>query len=146
MAYNIPDFNIVVLPDETVAESKECIRAALNSNILLLPSKRITVNPTPADLLKKGSCSDLAVAVGLLVVMDVAPAEKVHSYIIMGELDLDGRVFPISGVLPTAINAKWENKGAISSRGNGVEAAWVKNIAISVATTALNQPYFPQEF
>nr|CAH7731818.1 unnamed protein product [Callosobruchus chinensis] len=53
MANGIPAFNVVGLPDKTVAESKERIRAALNSINLLLPPKRITVNLSPADLLKK---------------------------------------------------------------------------------------------
>ncbi|MCA7010111.1 YifB family Mg chelatase-like AAA ATPase [Wolbachia endosymbiont of Tribolium confusum] len=122
--------NIVGLPDKTVAESRERIRAALNSINLLLPPKRITVNLSPADLLKEGSHYDLAIAVGLLVVMNVIPVEKVQSYIIMGELALDSRVIPISGVLPTAINAKQANKGVICPRGNGVEASWVKNVSI----------------
>ncbi len=86
------------MPDKTVAESRERIRAALNSINLLLPPKRITVNLSPADLLKEGSHYDLAIAVGLLVVMNVIPVEKVQSYIIMGELALDSRVIPISGV------------------------------------------------
>lgn len=130
MANGIPAFNIVGLPDKTVAESKERIRAALNSINLLLPPKRITVNLSPADLLKEGSHYDLAIAIGLLVVMNVIPVEKVQSYIIMGELALDGRVIPVSGVLPTAINAKQANKGVICPRGNGVEASWVKNVSI----------------
>ncbi len=130
MANGIPAFNIVGLPDKTVAESKERIRAALNSINLLLPPKRITVNLSPADLLKEGSHYDLAIAIGLLVVMNVIPVEKVQSYIIMGELALDGRVIPVSGVLPTAINAKKANKGVICPRGNGVEASWVKNVSI----------------
>ncbi len=130
MANGIPAFNIVGLPDKTVAESRERIRAALNSINLLLPPKRITVNLSPADLLKEGSHYDLAIAIGLLVVMNVIPVEKVQSYIIMGELALDGRVIPVSGVLPTAINAKKDNKGVICPRGNGVEAVWVKNVSI----------------
>ncbi len=71
-------------------------------------------------MLKEGSHYDLAIAVGLLVVMNVIPVEKVQSYIIMGELALDSRVIPISGVLPTAISAKQVNKGVICPRGNGV--------------------------
>lgn len=57
MANGIPAFNIVGLPDKTVAESRERIRVALklNSINLLVTSKRITVNLSPADLLKEGS-------------------------------------------------------------------------------------------
>ncbi|WP_224721453.1 YifB family Mg chelatase-like AAA ATPase [Candidatus Wolbachia massiliensis] len=122
--------NIVGLPDKTVAESKERIRAALNSINLLLPPKRITVNLSPADLLKEGSHYDLAIAIGLLAVMNVIPIAKVQSYIIMGELALDSRVISVSGVLPAVINAKQKNKGVICPRENGVEASWIKNVAV----------------
>nr|CAH7719608.1 unnamed protein product [Callosobruchus chinensis] len=130
MANGIPAFNVVGLPDKTVAESKERIRAALNSINLLLPPKRITVNLSPADLLKEGSHYDLAIAIGLLVVMSVIPVEKVQSYIMMGEMALNGRVIPVPGVLPTAINAKKANKLVICPKGNGVDASWVNNVSI----------------
>lgn len=130
MANGLPAFNIVGLPDKTVAESKERVRAALNSINLLLPPKRITVNLSPADLLKEGSHYDLAIAIGLLVVMDIIAVEKVHQYIIMGELALDGRVIPISGVLPATIHAKREEKGLICPRENGIETAWIKGVSI----------------
>lgn len=73
--------------------------------------KRITVNLSPADLLKEGSHYDLAIAIGLLVVMDIIAIKKVHQYIIVGELALDGRVISISGVLPATIHPKLEEKG-----------------------------------
>ncbi len=130
MANGVPAFNIVGLPDKTVAESRERIRAALNSINLLLPPKRITINLSPADLLKEGSHYDLAIAIGLLVVINVIPVEKVQSYIIMGELSLDSRVISVSGVLPAVINAKQKNKGIICPRGNGIEASWVKNVSV----------------
>lgn len=130
MANGLPAFHIVGLPDKTVAESKERVRAALNSINLLLPPKRITVNLSPADLLKEGSHYDLAIAIGLLVVMNIIAVEKIHQYIIMGELALDGRVIPVSGVLPATIHAKQEQKGVICPRENGIEASWVKGVSI----------------
>ncbi|MDG7056658.1 MAG: YifB family Mg chelatase-like AAA ATPase [Wolbachia endosymbiont of Penenirmus auritus] len=130
MANGVPAFNIVGLPDKTVAESRERIRAALNSINLLLPPKRITINLSPADLLKEGSHYDLAIAIGLLVVMNVIPVEKVQPYIIMGELALDSRVISVSGVLLAVINAKQKNKEIICPRGNGIEASWVKNVSV----------------
>lgn len=132
LANGIPAFTIVGLPDKTVAESKERIRAALNSINLLLPPKRITVNLSPADLLKEGSHYDLAIAVGLLAVMNTI---TVNSHIIMGELALDGRVMPVSGVLPAAICAKQEHRGIICPKENGSEAAWVKDVSIIAVET-----------
>ncbi len=126
MANGIPAFNIVGLPDKTVAESRERIKAALNSINLIIPPKRITVNLAPADLLKEGSHYDLAIAIGLLIVMNIITVGNVDPYVVMGELALDGRVMHVSGVLPAIIHAKQMNKGIICPKGNGVEAAWVK--------------------
>ena len=58
----LPNFIIVGLPDKAVAESKERVRAALQSMGLSLPAKRIVVNLAPADLLKEGSHFDLPIA------------------------------------------------------------------------------------
>lgn len=133
IANGIPAFNIVGLPDKTVAESKERIRAALNSINLSLPPKRITVNLSPADLLKEGSHYDLAIAMGLLTVIGTIPAGSIDHYVVIGELALDGGIMPISGTLPTAIYAKKESKGLICPKGNGLEAIWAKEISILAA-------------
>ena len=84
----MPAFAIVGLPDKAVAESRERIRAAFTALGLKLPAKRITVNLSPADLLKEGSHFDLPLALGLLVGMEVIPQEKVSPYIALGELGL----------------------------------------------------------
>ncbi|WP_255585983.1 magnesium chelatase domain-containing protein [Wolbachia endosymbiont of Mansonella ozzardi] len=70
-------------------------------------------------MLKEGSHYDLAIAIGLLVVMNATPVEKVQPYIIIGELALDSRVISVLGVLPAAINAKQKNK-----RNNLSEGKW----------------------
>ena len=62
----LPAFTIVGLPDKAIAESRERVRAALQSLGLSLPAKRITVNLAPADLFKEGSHFDLPIALGLL--------------------------------------------------------------------------------
>ena len=62
----MPAFTIVGLPDKAVAESRERIRAAFTALGLKLPAQRITVNLSPADLVKEGSHIDLTLAVGLL--------------------------------------------------------------------------------
>ena len=88
----LPAFTIVGLPDKAIAESKERVRAALQSLGLSLPAKRITINLSPADLFKEGSHFDLPVALGLLAVMGVIPNEVLADYIALGELGLDGSV------------------------------------------------------
>lgn len=120
----LPAFTIVGLPDKAVAESKERVRAALQSLGLSLPAKRITINLAPADLLKEGSHFDLPVAMGLLVGMGVIPAEEVSSYLVLGELGLDGSIIPVNGVLPVAIKANSRNMGLICPASQGSEAVW----------------------
>ena len=63
----LPSFDIVGLPDTSVKESRERVRAALKNSGLIFPMTRITVNLAPADLKKDGSGLDLPIAVGILV-------------------------------------------------------------------------------
>jgi len=72
----MPAFNIVGLPDKSIAESKERVRSALQSLGLSMPAKRITINLAPADLLKEGSHFDLPVAMGILICMGIIPQEE----------------------------------------------------------------------
>ncbi|MEE6207515.1 MAG: magnesium chelatase domain-containing protein, partial [Alphaproteobacteria bacterium] len=120
----LPAFNIVGLPDKTVAESKERVRAAFNTMGVELPAKRITVNLAPADLLKEGSHFDLPIAMALLAGLGIVPTEEIASYIIIGELGLDGSIMPVNGVLPVAIHANRSHKGLVCPETQGSEAAW----------------------
>ena len=107
----LPSFTIVGLPDKAVAESRERVRAALQSLGLSLPAKRITINLAPADLLKEGSHFDLPVALGLLIGMGILPQEELSGYVVLGELSLDGSIVSVNGILPTAIKANSQNRG-----------------------------------
>lgn len=109
---------------KAIAESKERVRAALQSLGLSLPAKRITINLSPADLFKEGSHFDLPVALGLLAVMGVIPNEVLADYIALGELGLDGSVIAVNGVLPAAIHANTRDKGLICPADSGSEASW----------------------
>lgn len=106
----LPSFNIVGLPDKAVSESKERVRAALNSLSIALPPKRITVNLAPADVPKVGNHYDLPIALALLAALDVIPAETTQNSIVMGELALDGSIGPIVGALPAAFIALEQGK------------------------------------
>lgn len=130
IANGIPAFNIVGLPDKAVAESKERIRAALNSIALSLPAKRITVNLAPADLVKEGSHYDLAIALGILMSMEAINEADVAPYIVAGELALDGTILHSNGILPLAVHASASNKGIICSKKNGSEARWAGDLPI----------------
>lgn len=124
LSNGLPAFNIVGLPDKAVAESKERVRSALHAIGLSLPSKRITVNLSPADIHKEGSYFDLPIILGLLIVMEVFPQDAVEDYVTLGELSLDGRVMPIQGILPAAIHAVANDKGLICPEQQKNEALW----------------------
>ena len=105
MSHGMPKFNLVGLPDKAVGESRERVRAALFALGLSLPAKHIAVNLAPADVLKEGSHFDLPIALALLAVMGVLPAEEICRYTALGELALDGALSPVAGVLPAAVTA-----------------------------------------
>lgn len=126
-----PVFAIVGLPDKTVAESRERIRAALYATGLGLPQKHITVNLAPADLPKEGSHYDLPIALGIMAAIGAIPGDQLGDFVAVGELALDGTIAPVAGVLPAAIGANALGKGLICPADCGSEAAWASpDIAI----------------
>lgn len=134
----LPAFTIVGLPDKAVAESRERVRAALSSMGLSIPAKRITINLAPADLLKEGAHFDLPVAMAILVGMEIISQEDLDSYVVVGELSLDGGINKVNGVLPIALHASKNNKGLICPKDNGCEAAWSGSKNIIAANSLLS--------
>lgn len=132
----LPSFCIVGLPNKSVAESRERIRAAISSIGLSLPPQRIIINLSPADLQKEGSHFDLPITLALLVAMGIIPAEFIQDYIALGELALDGSIKSVSGVLLASILAKSVNKGLICPKQSVNEAIWAGHNAI-IATNHL---------
>ncbi len=128
LASGMPAFSIVGLPDKAVAESRERVRAALHALGISLPAKRLTINLAPADLAKEGSHFDLPIALGVLAVMNVIPAEEMKDYIALGELSLDSSIRSVNGVLPAAMHAAETGKGLIVPYACGGEAAWAGDI------------------
>ncbi len=121
----MPAFAIVGLPDKAVSEARERVRAALTEMAIALPSKRITVNLSPADLPKEGSHFDLPIALALLAALDIVPAELAEQTVALGELSLDGNLVPVVGALPAAMAASEEQRTLICPAGCGAEAAWI---------------------
>lgn len=137
MSQGLPAFTIVGLPDKAVAESRERVRAALNALGLALPTKRITVNLAPADVLKEGSHFDLPIALGLLTAMEVVAQEDLSGFIALGELALDGALAPVAGVLPAALRAVERDLGLICPQASGGEAAWSANTDVVAPASLL---------
>ncbi len=126
-----PAYFIVGLPDNAVKESMLRIESALSTNGLRMPRQKIVVNMAPADIRKEGSAYDLTIATGILAQTEQIPTDEIESYVIMGELSLDGQVQPIKGALPIAIQARAEKiKGFILPQQNAREAAIVSDIEV----------------
>ncbi|MCT4371094.1 ATP-binding protein, partial [Yangia mangrovi] len=121
----VPGFAVVGLPDKAVSEARERIRAALQALAIALPSKRITVNLSPADLPKEGSHFDLPIALGLLAALEVIPADAVAETVALGELTLEGALVAVPGALPAALTAASEARSLLCPAACGPEAAWV---------------------
>jgi magnesium chelatase family protein len=125
VAPGTPAFALVGLPDKAVSEARERVRAALGALSIALPSKRITINLSPADLPKEGSHFDLPIALALLAALDILPRDAVEGAVALGELSLDGRLMPVIGALPAALAAAEEDRALLCPRASGAEAAWV---------------------
>ena len=119
-----PEFNIIGLADRAVKESAERIRNALSALNLSLPSKRLTVNLSPADIEKTGSHFDLPILCGILCAMDILPKDEVAKYVIIGEIGLDGAIVRTGGVLPASVWAHNNGLGIICPGVQGSEARW----------------------
>ncbi len=133
----LPAFSIVGLPDKAVSEAKERVRNALAALAISLPSKRITVNLSPANMPKEGSHFDLPIALALLAALDIIPSDKVADMVAMGEVSLDGKLTRVTGALPAAMAAASEDRGLICPTGSGAEAAWVEACHVISAGTLL---------
>ncbi|MCC0069677.1 MAG: YifB family Mg chelatase-like AAA ATPase [Rhodobacteraceae bacterium] len=135
VAAGMPAFAVVGLPDKAVSEARDRVRAALTAMSIALPSKRITVNLSPADLPKEGSHFDLPIALALLAAIDILPREEVEGTVALGELSLDGRLVPVIGALPAAMAAAEEERTLLCPKACGPEAAWVGATPVIAAAT-----------
>ena len=139
----VPAFGIVGLPDKAVSEARERIRAALAAMSIALPSKRITVNLSPADLPKEGSHFDLPIALALLAAMGVVPSDAVADCVALGELSLDGGLVAVAGALPATLAASEGNRTLICPNACGAEAAWVASVNVIAPANARNRSIRP---
>ncbi|KGJ03714.1 magnesium chelatase family protein [Paracoccus halophilus] len=126
----LPGFGIVGLPDKSVSEARERVRAAFDALSIAMPSRRVTVNLSPADLPKEGSHFDLPIALAVLAALEILPAEALARTVALGELALDGRLSPVAGALPAAMAAAEDGRALIVPRACGPEAAWVGAVPV----------------
>jgi magnesium chelatase family protein len=122
---------IVGLPDNAVKESWFRTVSAIKQSGFWMPNTRVIINLAPADLKKEGSAYDLPIALAIIHASGQMKSDILSSYLIMGELSLDGKVRPIRGALPMAIEArKNKYKGFILPKENAREAAIVNELGV----------------
>src|SRR6266540_5033362 len=105
VAAGLPNLVVSGLPDASVHESRDRVRAAIVNSGESWPQRRITVNLLPAHLPKHGSGFDLAVAVAVLAGAGAVPVDLLRRAALLGELGLDGTIRPVRGVLPAVVAA-----------------------------------------
>ncbi|MER6520861.1 YifB family Mg chelatase-like AAA ATPase [Streptomyces sp. NPDC060334] len=98
-------FTLVGLPDKTLVESRDRVRAAVVNSGAQWPQKKLTVGLSPASVPKSGAGFDLAVAAAVLGAAEVIEPEVIADLVLIGELGLDGRVRPVRGILPAVLAA-----------------------------------------
>lgn len=131
-----PDFKIIGLPDKSLGEAVQRVHNACQNAGLALPRRRLTVNLSPAALPKQGSAFDLSIAVASLAAGGALTRRSISQTVHVGELGLDGRVRPVSGVLPSVFAAARAGfSSVIVPHANEAEARLVPGIEVRAATT-----------
>lgn len=102
----LPYFSVIGLPDASLSESRERVKSACQASGFKWPDTRVTVNMSPASMPKRGASHDLAIAAGVLSAAGAIPHDSLEETIVLGEVNLDGTVLPIHGLLPIMLHAK----------------------------------------
>lgn len=142
LANGLPSFTIVGLPEAEVKESKDRVRAALQTAQFEFPARRITVNLAPADLPKESGRYDLPIALGILAASGQIPLKALDQYEIAGELALTGELRPIRGALAMAVGISKNHSASpqrtfILPQSSASEAALVHHLSILGANSLL---------
>jgi magnesium chelatase family protein len=131
LAQGLPGLTLIGLPDASLSESRDRIRAAVINSQEPWPQHRITLNLSPASLPKSGSSFDLALAVCVLAAQERVDPRWVADVAMIGELGLDGQVRPVLGVLPAVLAAAAAGiERVVVPRANAGEAAVVPDVTV----------------
>jgi magnesium chelatase family protein len=137
LSNGLPTFAIVGLPEAVVKESKDRVRAAIQNCRFEMPSGRVTVNLSPADLPKEGGRFDLPIAVGILLASGQLPGAHLDRCEFYGELSLSGELRPVRGALLAAVAAARADLAIVVPPQNAREAGLVSNCRVAVASHLL---------
>ena len=102
----LPTYSLLGLPDATLNEARDRIRAAILNSGYRWPNQRVTVSLSPAWLPKSGSAFDLPIAIAILVASGQLEISRITDFLFVGELSLEGSLRSIRGLLPILISAK----------------------------------------
>jgi magnesium chelatase family protein len=128
----LPTFSTVGLPDSSVRESKDRVKAAIKNCGYQFPNKRITVNLSPADIKKEGAGFDLPIAIGILEATETLKRGRAGHYSVVGELSLDGGVHRVNGILPMIITAHEQGLQGILIPQENIEEAHIAPEGIDI--------------
>ncbi|MCX2181583.1 YifB family Mg chelatase-like AAA ATPase [Streptomyces sp. SKN60] len=124
-------FTLVGLPDKSLTESRDRVRAAIVNAGAEWPQKKLTVGLSPASVPKGGSGFDLAVAAAVLGAAERIDPRSIADLVLIGELGLDGRVRPVRGVLPAVLAAADAGyRHVVVPEQTAGEAALVPGVAV----------------
>lgn len=140
LANGLPSFTIVGLPEAEVKESKDRVRAALQTSQFEFPARRITVNLAPADLPKESGRYDLPIALGILAASGQISKATLDHYEIAGELALTGELRPVRGALAmtvSMIQSRESSRAFILPQNSASEAALVQSAVVLPASSLL---------
>ena len=127
----LPHFQLVGLPDASVRESRDRVRAAIRNSGFQFPVNRITINLAPGDVRKAGPAFDLPIALGMLAATGTVTRRDFAGIVHIGELSLDGAIPPARGVLPIAAEARRSGaKALLLPYDNLSEAAVVTGLRL----------------
>ncbi|MFB6715571.1 YifB family Mg chelatase-like AAA ATPase [Streptomyces sp. NPDC056237] len=124
-------FTLVGLPDKSLVESRDRVRAAVVNSGAEWPQKKLTVGLSPASVPKSGSGFDLAVACAVLGAAERIDPAAIADVVMIGELGLDGRVRPVRGVLPAVLAAAEAGyRQVVVAEQTAEEAALVPGVSV----------------
>ncbi|MFI7242491.1 YifB family Mg chelatase-like AAA ATPase [Streptomyces qinglanensis] len=124
-------FTLVGLPDKSLTESRDRVRAAVVNSGVPWPQKKLTVGLSPASVPKGGSGFDIAVACAVLAAAERLDPRQTAEVVMIGELGLDGRVLPVRGVLPAVLAAADAGyRQVVVAEQNAAEAALVPDVSV----------------
>jgi len=132
----VPSFELVGLAEVAVRESRVRVKSALQQLGVDISEYRVVVNLAPADVKKRGSAFDLAIAVATLVSLERIAPESLGDVLFLGELSLDGTLHPLRGVVAHLLGARERGvERAIVPAANEAEASLVDGIEVGIART-----------